>query len=106
MSSPSAGDSVRAGAAVDGDGSDWHPGRRRSEICEVRAERVIRLPRDVAFEAAEDLTPVQTLGGALGGVGAGALAMAQAADGDHVQRPVRLAVAAEVESVPGRAAGA
>src|SRR5436305_2908576 len=61
---------------------------------------------DVALEAAEDLAFVEAVGGALGGVGLGALAVAEAADGDHVERSVGLSVAAGVEAVAVGAAGA
>ena len=43
--------------------------------------------------------------GASCGVGLGAFAVAQAADGDHVQRAVGVAVAAVVEAVTGSASG-
>src|SRR5438552_10921770 len=73
---------------------------------EVGAECVVSLAGDVALEAAEDLASAESLGGAFGGVGAGAVAVAEAADGDHVQRPVGLSVAAEVEPVAVGASGA
>src|SRR6266540_899902 len=76
------------------------------ERLEVGAEGVVGLAGDVAFEAAEDFASVESFGGAFRGVGAGALAVAEPADGDHVQRPVGLSVAAVVEAVAGGAAGA
>src|SRR5712691_1333487 len=76
------------------------------ECLEVGAEGVVGLAGDVAFEAAEDLASVEAVGGSFGGVGAGAVAVAEAADGDHVQCSVGLSVAAEVEPVAVGAAGA
>jgi hypothetical protein len=64
------------------------------------------LAGDVAFEAAEDFAFVESVSGPFGGVGLGALAVAEAADGDHVECSVGLSVAAGVESVTGGAAGA
>src|SRR6266849_4668450 len=76
------------------------------ERLEVGAEGVVGLARDVALEAAEDFAFVQAVCCPSGRVGAGALAVAQAADGDHVQRTVGLPVATEVEPVAGGASGA
>src|SRR5436309_915053 len=76
------------------------------ECAEVGAEGVVGLAGDVALEAAEDLASVESVCGPLAGVGAGAVAVAEATDGDHVQRPVRLPIAAVVESVSARASGA
>src|SRR5437588_9852791 len=76
------------------------------ERLQVGAEGVVGLAGDVALEAAEDFASGEAVSGALSGVGAGALAVAEAADRDHVQRPVRLSVASVVESVAGGAAGA
>src|SRR5438093_182948 len=73
---------------------------------EVGAEGVVGLAGDVALEAAEDFASVESVGCAFGGVGAGAWVVAEAADGDHVEGAVGLAVAAEVEAVPGRASRA
>jgi hypothetical protein len=66
---------------------------------EVGAEGVEGLAGDVALEAAEGFAFVEAVGGALGGVGLGPLAVAEAADGDHVECSVGLSVAAGVESV-------
>jgi len=63
---------------------------------QVADEGVVRLAGDVALEAADDLGLGLAFGGAALGVGAGALAVAQPADGDHVQRAVGVAVAAVV----------
>src|SRR5947209_8761494 len=76
------------------------------ERLEIGAEGVVRLAGDVALEAAEDLASVEPVSGPFAGVGAGAVAVAEPADGDHVQGPVRLAIATVVEAVAGRAAGA
>src|SRR6266508_3105236 len=76
------------------------------ERFEVGAEGVVGLAGDVALEAAEDLASVQSVGGSFGGVGAGVLAVAEPADGNHVQGAVGLAVAAVVEAVAGGATGA
>src|SRR6266516_3815135 len=76
------------------------------ERFEVGSGGVVGLAGDVALEAAEDFASVESVGGALGGVGACAFAVPEPADGDHVERPVGLSVAAEVESVAFRTAGA
>src|SRR5229473_3205270 len=76
------------------------------ECLEVGAEGVVGLAGDVAFEAAKDLASVEALSGAFGCVGAGTVAVAEAADGDHVQRAVCLSVTAVVEAVASRASGA
>src|SRR5712692_1513257 len=76
------------------------------ERLEVGAECVVGLAGDVALEAAEDFASVESVGFAFGCVGAGAWAVAQAADGDHVEGAVGLAVAAVVEPVAVFAAGA
>src|SRR2546429_6942713 len=76
------------------------------ERLEVGAERVVGLAGDVALEAADDFALAQSLAGALARVGAGAGAVAQAADGDHVEGSVGLSVAAEVETVASGASGA
>src|SRR5712691_6645455 len=76
------------------------------ERCEIGSEGVVGLAGDVALEAAEDLASVESVGFAFGGVGAGAGVVAEAADGDHVECSVGLAVAAVVEAVAGGAAGA
>jgi len=76
------------------------------EGSEVGLEGVEGFASDVALEAAEDLAFVQAVAGALCGVGLGAWAVAETADGDHVERAVGLSVAAGVEAVAGGAAGA
>src|SRR5712691_7828250 len=96
---------VGLGAAGDRDrvaGWCW----RWEEAGEIGAEGVVELAGDVALEAADDVAFGEAFGGAAGGVGAGSGAVVQPADGDHVQRLVRLAVAATVESVARRASGA
>src|SRR3954451_7145069 len=104
MSSAASGAAGRAGAAVDGDGDGglrW----RLHEVGEVSAEGVVGLAGDVALEAADDLLVGLALGNPALRVGARALAVTQAADGDHVQRAVGVAVAAVVETVAVAAAG-
>jgi hypothetical protein len=56
---------------------------------------------DVSFEAASDLSGGFAFGESSGGVGAGFGVAAESAEGDGVQRPVELAVAASAESVAG-----
>src|SRR6266705_7070240 len=73
---------------------------------EVGSECVEGLAGDVALEAAKDLAFVESVGGPFVGVGLRPLAVAQAADGDHVECAVGLSVAAGVESVAVGAAGA
>src|SRR5438270_13296181 len=97
MSSAASGKTGAEAAAMDG-------GDRAGLWCrvgcgEVCEEGVVGLARDVALEAAEDLALALPFGGAAGGVGAGALAVAQSADRDHVQRPVRVAITAVVKAV-------
>src|SRR4051794_1992498 len=88
----------RSGAA--GDGDDWGERSGRGGLREqVGGEGVVDLARDVALEAADDLGLGLAFGGAPRGVGAWAVAVAQGADGDHVQRAVGVAVAAVVEAV-------
>jgi|SRR5450755_49567 hypothetical protein len=96
MSSASAGDSEPGAAAED---RGCLLGWRRREVVEVSAEGVVDLAGDVAFEAAHDLTLAFAFTHAALGVGVGALAVAQTADRDEVQRSVGLAVAAGVEAV-------
>src|SRR5215216_3688902 len=96
MSSPASGDADGAGAAVDGGAAG---GLVAVEIGEVGAQRAVGLTRDVALEAAEDLRLALPFGGPAPRVGACARAVAQAADGDQVQRAVGVAVAAVVEAV-------
>src|SRR6478609_5986574 len=72
----------------------------------IGSEVVVGLAGDIALEAAEDFASVESVGGAFGGVRACGLAVPEPADGDHVERPVGLSVAAEVESVAFRAARA
>ena len=55
----------------------------------------------MSFEAAADLAAGFAFGEASGGVGLGFGVAAEAGQGDGVQRPVELAVAATVEPVPG-----
>ena len=74
-------------------------------VGEVGAQGVVDLAGDVALEAAHDFALGLAFGGAAFDVGAGALAVAQAADGDQVQRAVGLAVTAVVEAMAGRLAG-
>ena len=103
MSRAVSGDAGGAGAADDrGDlgRRDWV-----GVLGEVCAECVVDLAGDVALQAAEDLAFGLALGGASLRVGACALAVAQPADGDEVQCPVGLAVAALVEAVSSRLAG-
>ena len=74
-------------------------GRGPRGVGEVGAQRVIDLACDVALEATHDFEFGLPLGGAAFGVGASALAVAHAADGDEVQSAVGLAVAAVVEAM-------
>src|SRR2546425_12272229 len=76
------------------------------ERFEVGAEGVVGLAGDVALEAAEDFALVQAFGCSAVCVGAGALAVAESADRDHVQGSGGLSVAAVVESGAGGAPGA
>src|SRR3954453_15649876 len=103
MSSGVDGAPDRAGAALDRDGWGglWCAGLG----LEVGDEGVVDLAGDVALEAADDLGLGLALGGAALRVGAGGLAMAQAADGDHVQGAVGVADAPGVEAVALGAAG-
>jgi hypothetical protein len=71
------------------------------EAGEVGGQRVVGLARDVALETADDLGLGLAFGCSALGVGARAGAVAQAADGDQVQRAVGVAVAAVVETVAG-----
>jgi hypothetical protein len=73
---------------------------------EVGAEGVVGLAGDVALEAADDFAAVEAFASASFGVGAGAGVVAEAADGDHVEGAVGLAVAAVVKPVTLRAAAA
>src|SRR5665213_3354007 len=98
MSRAFAGDS-EAGAAAEDRGRC--SGRSRLEFGEVGSEGVVDLAGDVALEAAHDLPLGFAFADAALGVGAGALAVAQPADGDEVQGSVGLAVAAGVEAVAG-----
>jgi hypothetical protein len=96
MSSTFASDPEAGAATQDGrrDTRSW------LGVCEVRAEGVEDFARDVALEAAHDFALGLTFRGSTLDVCAGALAVAQPADGDEVKRPVGLAVAAVVEAVP------
>ena len=108
MSSTSGVSSVgadEAGAAGDRDRVAWRGSVQRREVGEVGLECVVGLAGDVAFEAADDLALGLAFGGAPRGVGAGAWAVAQAADGGHVQAAVGVAVAAVVEAVTDGASG-
>jgi hypothetical protein len=67
---------------------------------EVADKRVVELAGDVALEAADDLGLGLAFGGAALDVGAGALAVAQPTDGDHVQGAVGVAITAVVEAMP------
>src|SRR3954452_20591464 len=77
-----------------------------SRSARFSAEGVIGLARDVALEAADDLAFGLAFGGAALRVGAGAVAVAQATDGDHVQGAVGFVVAAVLEAVAGGLAAA
>src|SRR5438093_10283015 len=105
MSRAFSSDSAWAGVAVEGDRRSWCWLRCR-ELGEVGAEGLVGLAGDVALEAADDLAAVEAFGSAAVGVGAGAGVVAEAADGDHVERAVGLAVAALVEAVAAAAAAA
>src|SRR5216684_525547 len=102
MSSAVSGDPDRSGAAV-----DCGPAERRCmlQLRQVGEQGVIGLAGDVALEASHDFGLGLAFGGAAFRVGAGALAVAQATDGDEVQRSVRLAITAVVKAVAGRLAG-
>ena len=69
------------------------------EVGEVGAECGVDLAGDVALEAAHDLALTLAFAGAACGVGLSALAVAQSADSDEVQRAVGLAVPAGVEAM-------
>src|SRR4051812_42874211 len=102
MSSGRDGASDRSGAA--GNGDDRVARSRAGGVREqVGDHGVVELARDVALEAADDLGLGLAFGGAPRGVGARAFAVAQAADRDHVQRAVRVALAAVVDAVAGGA---
>src|SRR3954471_21042008 len=90
--------SDRSGAAGEGDDriARSRAGGLRQQVGD---EGVVELAGDVALEAADDLGLGLAFGGAPRGVSAGAFAVAQATDGDHVQRAVGVAVAAVVEAV-------
>src|ERR671915_37930 len=103
MSSGADGPADRSGAA--GDGDDRIGALAACGRLQVGDQSVVDLARDVALEAADDLGLGLALGGAALGVGARSLAVAQAADGDHVQRAVGVAVAAVVEAVAVGASG-
>jgi hypothetical protein len=92
------------GAAADRDGVSGECGWR-GDVGEVGCEGVIGLAGDVALEAADDLALGLAFLGAPRGVGLGAWAVAQATDGDHVQRAVGVAVAAVVEACVRRMLG-
>src|SRR5450755_2068372 len=102
MSSAGSVDSEAGGAAHDGGRDDRS---RLRDVGEVGAEGVEDLAGDVALEAAHDLALGLAFGGSALDVCAGAVAVAQPADGDEVKRPVGLAVTAVVEAVTGRLAG-
>ena len=67
---------------------------------QVGDQGVVEHARHVALEAADELGLGRAFGAAPRGVGAGAFAVAQAADCDHVQRAVAVALAAVVEASP------
>jgi hypothetical protein len=73
----------------------------RSEGVEVGLEGVVDLAGDVALETAHDLALRFALLGASFGVGSGAPAVGQPADGDEVKRSVGLAITTGVEAMPG-----
>ena len=102
MSSAVSGDPDRSGAAVDGGDRGRRWGLQPGQVGE---QGVVGLAGDVALEAAHDFGLRLAFGGAAFRVGAGALAVAQTADDDQVQRSVRLAIAAVVEAVAGALAG-
>src|SRR5829696_9591908 len=54
---------------------------------------------NVSLQTTDDLLLGLALGGTLGNVGSGTLVAAHAAEGDHVQRPVGVAVAMTVQTV-------
>ena len=89
MSRVLSGDSDGAGAARDRGDLGWRGSR--AVVGEVGAERVVNLAGDVALETAEDVAFGLAFSGPSLCVGAGALAVAQSANGDQVQRPVGLA---------------
>src|SRR5688572_7983039 len=101
---PCATDGTGAAGDRDGVGGSWES-VVRGKVGEVCRERAVDLAGDVALEAADDLGLGLALGGAALCVCSGALAVAQAADGDHVQRAVGVAVAAVVEAVTVGASG-
>jgi hypothetical protein len=84
MSSPGHALSNRAGAV--GDGDDRSGRRGAFGGLKAGAEGVVDLAGAVAREAADDLGLGLAFRGTPLGAGAGALAVAQAADGDRVQR--------------------
>src|SRR2546429_8825911 len=98
MSSAVSGGCDRSGAAVDGGRRERLGVLRPGEVGE---QGVVGLAGDVALEAAHDFGLALAFGGTAFGVGAGAFAVAQAADGDQVQRSVRLTVAAVGEAGGG-----
>ena len=63
------------------------------------------LSSNVSFQASDDFELGMALCDAPGHVGLGFLVRAKSADGDDVQRAVGSAVAAAVQSMPGRLAG-
>ena len=67
------------------------------ELGEVLAERGVDLSEDVALEAAHGLAFRLAFGDASLHVVLGPVAVAEPDDHDHVQRPVRAAIAAWVE---------
>lgn len=72
------------------------------KVREVGAQAGGDLSGDVAPEAAHDVLLGLALGGAARGIPAGSGAVAQAADGDHVQSAVDLSVAAGIVGRRGR----
>ena len=72
---------------------------------EVGGDGLVDLAGDVSFEAAHDHLLGASFGEPPGHVGLGRGVPAQAADDDHVERPVGVAVPVEVEPVVLLAAG-
>ena len=102
----SSADRVADWSGTAGDGLD-RSGTRLGGVSgdQVGEERVVELASYVALEASDDLGLRFAFGGPSLGVGAGALAVAQPAHCDHVQRAVGVPVAAIVEAVAVGASG-
>src|SRR3954467_11211426 len=72
---------------------------RGVERGEIGGQGVEELTRDVALQAAQHVAFGEALGGAACGVGARAVAVAQADQGDGVQRGVGVAIAVRIETM-------